>query len=109
MRFPATRSEPHRGALMYFSLVRTASSSDTSSTPHFNADQAELDKFAALASRWWDPESEFKPLHAINPLRLGWIRTHVGELNEKHILDVGCGGGILAERMAQAGDRKSVV
>src|SRR3546814_7906292 len=51
------------------------------------------------------PESEFKPLRAINPLRRGWIRTHVGELNEKHILDVGCGGGILAESMAQAGAR----
>src|SRR3546814_16242735 len=83
----------------------TASSSDTSSTPHFNADQAELDKFAALAARWWDPESEFKPLHANNPLRLGWIRTHVGELNEKHILDVGCGGGIPAESVAQVGAR----
>lgn len=68
-----------------------------------NADQAELDKFSALASRWWDPESEFKPLHAINPLRLGWIRQHVGPLEGLKILDVGCGGGILAESMAQEG------
>lgn len=68
-----------------------------------NADQAELDKFSALASRWWDPESEFKPLHAINPLRLGWIRQHVGSLEGLKILDVGCGGGILAESMAQEG------
>src|SRR5690554_1862677 len=68
-----------------------------------NADQAELEKFSALASRWWDPESEFKPLHAINPLRLGWIRQYVGSLSGKRILDVGCGGGILAESMAKEG------
>lgn len=68
-----------------------------------NVDQAEIDKFAALASRWWDPESEFKPLHAINPLRLGWITDHAGSLAGKTVLDVGCGGGILAESMAKAG------
>lgn len=68
-----------------------------------NVDQAELDKFSALASRWWDPESEFKPLHAINPLRLGWIMEQSGSLEGKHIVDVGCGGGILAESMAKAG------
>lgn len=68
-----------------------------------NADQAELEKFSALASRWWDPESEFKPLHAINPLRLGWIRQYVGSLSGKRILDVGCGGGILSESMAKEG------
>jgi 2-polyprenyl-6-hydroxyphenyl methylase/3-demethylubiquinone-9 3-methyltransferase len=82
-------------------------STDTSSrsgTPSsVNADQAELDKFSALASRWWDPESEFKPLHAINPLRLDWIRETVGSLAGKRVLDVGCGGGILSEGMARAG------
>ncbi len=70
-----------------------------------NVDQAELDKFSALASRWWDPESEFKPLHAINPLRLGWIRQHAGSLAGLEVLDVGCGGGILSESMAQEGAR----
>jgi 2-polyprenyl-6-hydroxyphenyl methylase/3-demethylubiquinone-9 3-methyltransferase len=68
-----------------------------------NADQAELDKFSALASHWWDPQGEFKPLHAINPLRLAWIRDTAGQLQGKKILDVGCGGGILAESMAAAG------
>lgn len=75
----------------------------TSSAPSANVDQAELDKFSALASRWWDPESEFKPLHAINPLRLNWILQHAGPLSGKRVLDVGCGGGILSESMAQAG------
>ena len=75
----------------------------SSSSSKHNVDQAELDKFSALASRWWDPESEFKPLHAINPLRLGWIQDQAGPLSGKTVLDVGCGGGILAESMAQAG------
>lgn len=78
-------------------------STDTSSDTGVNADQAELDKFSALASRWWDPESEFKPLHAINPLRLDWIRERIGSLAGRRVLDVGCGGGILAESMARAG------
>lgn len=68
-----------------------------------NVDQAELEKFSVLASRWWDPESEFKPLHAINPLRLKWIQEHVTSLSGKKVVDVGCGGGILAESMAIAG------
>lgn len=67
-----------------------------------NADPQELQKFSELAHRWWDPHSEFKPLHEINPLRLGWIEQHV-PLAGKRVLDVGCGGGILAESMARQG------
>lgn len=68
-----------------------------------NVDPAEIEKFSALASKWWDPTSEFKPLHEINPLRLGWIQDTVGTLQNKKVLDVGCGGGILAEAMAAQG------
>jgi 2-polyprenyl-6-hydroxyphenyl methylase/3-demethylubiquinone-9 3-methyltransferase len=68
-----------------------------------NVDQQEISKFSELASRWWDPEGEFKPLHLINPLRLDFINQHSGGLFEKKVLDIGCGGGILAESMAKAG------
>ena len=68
-----------------------------------NADPAELAKFGALAHRWWDPASDFKPLHDINPLRLGHIAERCGGLAGKRALDVGCGGGILTEAMARAG------
>jgi 2-polyprenyl-6-hydroxyphenyl methylase/3-demethylubiquinone-9 3-methyltransferase len=67
-----------------------------------NVDHQEIDKFSELAHRWWDPESEFKPLHDINPLRLGWIGRH-GGLQGKKVVDVGCGGGILSESMAELG------
>jgi 2-polyprenyl-6-hydroxyphenyl methylase/3-demethylubiquinone-9 3-methyltransferase len=64
-----------------------------------NADPIELEKFSQMAHKWWDPHSEFKPLHDINPLRLGYIDRHAG-LSGKTVLDVGCGGGILSESMA---------
>ena len=67
-----------------------------------NADPIELEKFSQLAHRWWDPTSEFKPLHDINPLRLEYI-DRVAQLSGKTVLDVGCGGGILAESMADKG------
>lgn len=68
-----------------------------------NVDDQEIAKFEQLASRWWDPDSEFKPLHDINPLRLDYIDDRVGGLAGKQALDVGCGGGILAESMALRG------
>lgn len=67
-----------------------------------NVDKAEIAKFDALAARWWDPESDFRPLHAINPLRLDYIRQRV-QLSGASALDIGCGGGILTESMATAG------
>ena len=67
-----------------------------------NADPNELEKFSQLAHRWWDPNSEFKPLHEINPLRAAWIEDH-SPLKGLKVLDIGCGGGILAEAMAQRG------
>jgi 2-polyprenyl-6-hydroxyphenyl methylase/3-demethylubiquinone-9 3-methyltransferase len=69
-----------------------------------NADPQELAKFSELAHRWWDPDSEFRPLHQINPLRLEWIDS-IASLAGKDVLDVGCGGGLLAEAMAQRGAR----
>jgi 2-polyprenyl-6-hydroxyphenyl methylase/3-demethylubiquinone-9 3-methyltransferase len=71
-------------------------------TSTLNADPAELAKFSELAHRWWDLESEFKPLHQINPLRLDWI-NRLSPLQGKTALDVGCGGGILSDAMARKG------
>ncbi len=70
-----------------------------------NVDPNEIRKFDEIASRWWDANSEFKPLHDINPLRLNYIDEHCGGLKDKNIIDVGCGGGILAESMALRGAR----
>src|SRR5512134_1964281 len=74
----------------------------TTATP--NADPAELARFSQLAHRWWDPQGEFRPLHEINPLRLEWIERQA-PLAGRDALDVGCGGGILAEAMARRGAR----
>jgi 2-polyprenyl-6-hydroxyphenyl methylase/3-demethylubiquinone-9 3-methyltransferase len=76
--------------------------SEEKMTAAVNADPAELAKFSELAHRWWDPESEFKPLHQINPLRLNWIAESAA-LEGRQVVDVGCGGGILADSMARRG------
>ena len=69
-----------------------------------NLDQAELNKFSALAHHWWDPDGELRSLHEINPLRLDWI-DRIASLDGKDVLDVGCGGGILSDAMARRGAR----
>jgi 2-polyprenyl-6-hydroxyphenyl methylase/3-demethylubiquinone-9 3-methyltransferase len=74
-----------------------------SSRPQQNVDQQEIAKFEAIASRWWDLEGEFKPLHRINPLRLNYIMQRAEGIFAKQVLDVGCGGGILSESMAREG------
>lgn len=74
-----------------------------STATHANVDPQELAKFSELAHRWWDPESEFRPLHQINPLRLEWIARLAGGLQDRRIVDVGCGGGILADAMSRRG------
>jgi 2-polyprenyl-6-hydroxyphenyl methylase/3-demethylubiquinone-9 3-methyltransferase len=92
------------------SIEQDPETMSAASTPPYpasppNADAAEIAKFQALAARWWDPESEFRPLHQINPLRLGWIERLCGSLAGRSAIDVGCGGGILAEAMARQGAR----
>lgn len=72
-------------------------------TTQTNVDATEIAKFNDIAARWWDPEGEFKPLHLLNPTRLGYISDQLGGLFGRNVIDVGCGGGILAESMARAG------
>ena len=69
---------------------------------HHNVDEIEIAKFERMANRWWDPQGEFKPLHKMNPIRANFIDLH-GKVAEKKLLDVGCGGGLLSEAMAQRG------
>ena len=84
-------------------MTTTESSNPTNNIDAtLNIDKTEIAKFEALAHRWWDKDSEFKPLHAINPLRANYIDLH-SPVAEKTLLDVGCGGGILCEAMAQRG------
>jgi 2-polyprenyl-6-hydroxyphenyl methylase/3-demethylubiquinone-9 3-methyltransferase len=89
-----------------FLLSDTMPSMTSQTTPSqfssANVDPAELAKFSDLAHRWWDTESEFRPLHQINPLRLNWIQTLV-QLSGKKVVDIGCGGGILSDAMARQG------
>lgn len=72
-------------------------------TTQSNVDPAEIAKFNDIAARWWDPQGEFKPLHLLNPTRLSYISDQLGGLFGRNVIDVGCGGGILAESMARAG------
>ena len=94
------RHPPQSPTICFFAIRTLRQSDHIMST--INADPAEIQKFSELAHRWWDPTSEFRPLHEINPLRLEWINQRI-PLAGKNVIDVGCGGGILAESMAKKG------
>ena len=94
------RHLPQSPTICFFAIRTLRQSDHIMST--INADPAEIQKFSELAHRWWDPTSEFRPLHEINPLRLEWINQRI-PLAGKNVIDVGCGGGILAESMAKKG------
>src|SRR6266849_5138938 len=93
-RRPSANRKPRFGGAFFGRMIRMS----------VNVDPAELEKFSQLAHRWWDPHGEFRPLHDINPLRLEWIDQRAA-LAGKDVLDVGCGGGILAEAMVTRGAR----
>ncbi len=98
-------TDPHATTDLHAATPGTALLPVPSPRAGANADPAELDKFGALAHQWWDPAGEFRTLHDINPLRLRWIEDAAGGLEGKDVVDVGCGGGILAESMAARGAR----
>ena len=88
----------------HFTQLKKNMSNTTDTSPPLNVDDTEIAKFAELAERWWDPDSEFRPLHQINPLRTNYIDQH-SPLAGKTVIDIGCGGGILSEAMAERGAR----
>ena len=98
------RTEPRFGGVSRFGTLQTERAPFTRQPIMSNVDAQELAKFSALAHRWWDRDSEFRPLHEINPLRLDWIDS-MAAVRNKRVVDVGCGGGILAEAMALRGAR----
>lgn len=92
-----------RKTLAHPTLIKKQKSEIKMTIENLNIDKAELKKFSDMASRWWDLESEFKPLHDINPLRLNYILKKANGVSGKKVIDIGCGGGILAESLAEKG------
>ena len=88
---------------MQTASIHAAADADVKSKTNSNIDPAEINKFSELASQWWDANGKFRPLHDINPLRLALIDSHVGGMNGKHAVDIGCGGGLVSEGLARLG------